>query len=230
MASMHSFWADLFDKKLLFKENLRLVDFPYCKEFSNLSIVDGEGIGSIGRCLIQLKDSGDYQIPPFVSIIPTKDRYYLVRGRREKFQKICLVYGSFFETIPAEDFVNEAFSQILDESLGDLSETEKEALKRVLPLQKILGRVGSLEKSSVTLQYQMEIEILPQANILNPKQYPEILDDTLNFVCPFHTEDEKEELISKMESVMGTKEFGELNIIQILHPLNGPFLVFQTSL
>lgn len=161
-----------------------------------------------------------------------RDVYYLIRGRKNKHQKICLIHGSFFETIPAEDLVGETFSQVVEEELDDpeINDNVKKKLRGALSRQDIFSRVRSVKKASVSMRFRVLVEVKPEANILNSKQYPEILDDTLNFVCPFHTEDEKEELISKMESVMGTKEFGELNIIQILHPLNGPFLVFQTSL
>jgi len=43
---------------------------------------------------LQMKNSGDD-----VFSLEERDVYYLVRGQKEKAQKICLVHGSFFETI-----------------------------------------------------------------------------------------------------------------------------------
>ncbi|GAB1471498.1 hypothetical protein MASR2M66_23760 [Chloroflexota bacterium] len=228
MASIYSFWTDLFYKKYFFKQTVELVDFPFNEE-----------IDLISSQIVQLKESDDYDIAPFISNPPVGrveingeevDRYYLVRGYNSMFQKVCLVHGSFFETVPAEELVSEVYSQILDEGVNEFTESEKEAIKKALPLQKIFSRTIGFEKSSVTLQYQLEFEVKPDANILSPKQYPEILDDTLNLICPFHSEDEKEELISNVASVVGLEQLEKLNVFPIKHPLNGWFLVFQTRL
>ncbi|MBI2331231.1 MAG: hypothetical protein HYU84_03550 [Chloroflexi bacterium] len=161
-----------------------------------------------------------------------RDVYYLIRGRNKGHQKICLVHGSFFETIPAENLVGETFSQVVDEELNDpeINEDVKGKLKKALSRQDIFGRVRSVEKASVSMRFRVLVEVKPQANILGPNQYPEILDDTLNFACPFYTEEEKEKLISNVKSVMGVVQMKKLKIIEIKHPLNGWFLVFQTGL
>ncbi|HMV28343.1 MAG TPA: hypothetical protein PKE23_03095, partial [Anaerolineales bacterium] len=86
------------------------------------------------------------------------------------------------------------------------------------------------EKASVSMRFRVLVEVKPDANILSPKQYPEILDNTLNLICPFHSEDEKEDLISNVASVVGMDTLNELKIFPIKHPLNGWFLVFQTNL
>lgn len=161
-----------------------------------------------------------------------RDVYYLVRGRRKEHQKVCLVHGSFFETIPAEDLVGETFSQVVDEELNDpdINENVKRKLKSALSRQDIFSRVRSVKKASVSMRFRVLAEVKPEANILNPNQYPEIPDDTLNLVCPFHSEEEKEGLIAKMETVMGMADLQRLDILQIKHPFNGPFLVFQSGL
>ena len=214
----------------------------------------------LGGELVELKDSNVYNISSFNSTIPTgrknirniitsengivfkqmqdagddvfsleiRDVYYLVRGRKGGHQKICLIHGSFFETIPAEELVGETFSQVVDEELTDpeINESIKGKLKKALSRQDIFGRVRSVEKASVSMRFRVLVEVKPQANILNPNLYPEILDDTLNFVSPFYTEDEKENLIINMKSVMGQN----LKVIEVKHPFNGWFLVFQTKL
>lgn len=218
MESLYSSWAELLDKRLLLKQGLDIAELDCDKK------------------TIFVNDNEDYQITSLVSIIPIepmytqRDRCFLVRGRKEGFQKICLAHESFFGTVSAEYLSSEMFSQIIDENLIDIDEREREIIKNAVPFQKVLSRVGELEKSSVTLKYQVEIEVKPQSNILNPDQYPEILDDTLNLICPFHSEDEKEELIEKMDIVVGAERLQELKILQIKHPLNGWFLVFQAGL
>lgn len=175
----------------------------------------------------QMQDAGDD-----VFSLEIRDVYYLVRGRKGGHEKICLIHGSFFETIPAEDLVGETFSQVVEEELNDpeINENVKKKLRGALSRQDIFSRVRSVEKASVSMRFRVLVEVKPDANILSPKHYPEILDDTLNLICPFHSEDEKEELISNVASVVGTNELGTLNIFPIKHPLNGWFLVFQTKL
>ena len=76
------------------------------------------------------------------------------------------------------------------------------------------------------MRFRVLVEVKPQANILNSNFYPDILDDTLNFISPFYTEEEKENLILNMKSVMG-KNF---KVIEVKHPFNGWFLAFQINL
>lgn len=47
--------------------------------------------------------------------LSVRDVYYLVRGRKKNHTKICLVYGSFFETISIENLISQSFSQVLEE-------------------------------------------------------------------------------------------------------------------
>lgn len=175
----------------------------------------------------QMRDAGDD-----VFSLEMRDVYYLVRGRKKGHQKICLVHGSFFETIPARDLVGETFSQVIDEELNDpeIAEDVKQKLKSALSRQDIFSRVRSVEKASVSMRFRVLADVKPEANILNSAQYPEIIDDTINLVCAFHSQDEKEDLIAKMGFVLGVKQLSKLNVFQIKHPFNGPFLVFQSEL
>jgi len=175
----------------------------------------------------QMQEAGDD-----VFSLEMRDVYYLVRGRKSRHQKICLIHGSFFETIPAENLVGETFSQVVDEELNvpEINEDIKRIIKGALSRQDIFSRVRNVDKASVSMRFRVLVEVKPDANILSPKQYPEILDDTLNLICPFHSEDEKEELISNVASVVGLEQLEKLNVFPIKHPLNGWFLVFQTRL
>ncbi|MCQ3936725.1 MAG: hypothetical protein DPW18_06720 [Chloroflexi bacterium] len=216
MESLYSFWIELFDKRSFLKQGLGLAGLDCDKE------------------MIFVSDHEDYRIAPLVITIPIEpiftDKYFLVRGRKAGFQKVCLIHESFLGGVSAEYLSSEMFSQIIDENLTDVDKEEKELIKSAVSFQKVLSRVGRLKKSSVTLKYQVEIEVKPQSNIFDPDYYPEILDDTLNLVCPFHSETEKEDLIEKMDAVVGAQRLGELKILQIKHPFNGWFLVFQAGL
>ena len=161
-----------------------------------------------------------------------RDIYYLVRGQKKGKQKICLVHGSFFETINTKELIRQSFGQVLDEKLSGskISNEDKERLASVFSEQVDFSRVRNVDKASVKLRFRIMTEVKPEGNILNPKQYPEILDDTLNFVVPYHSKEEKAGILGKMEIVAGKNGMKEFNIFSLKHPLNGWFVVFQVNL
>ena len=213
-----------------------------------------------GGELIELKDSKSYVISSFNSTIPTgkknirklirsekgsiflqmkkagddifsldeRDVYYLVRGRRGNHQKICLVHGSFFETIDVKELISRSFAQVLKEK--DISEEDKERLEAIFSEQEDFSRVRNVDKASVKLRFRILTEVKPEGNILDLRHYPEITDDSLNFVVPYHSDDEKLAVIQKMEVVVGKNGMKKFKIFPLKHPLNGWFLVFQTNL
>lgn len=73
-------------------------------------------------------------------------------------------------------------------------------------------------------------EVKAEGNILNPKKYPEIKDDTLNFVLPCYNDNEEDEILKKAKLVFGKTELKQFSIFKIKHHFNGYFLVFQVSL
>lgn len=177
----------------------------------------------------QMEASGDD-----VFSLPVRDVYYLIRGRRRGAVKVCLVHGSFFETVPVSELIRESFSQVLDELLQrqgiELTNDMKTQLLSIFSEQQSFSRVRNVEKASVKLRFRVMTEVKRQGNILNPRVYPEINDDTLNFVVPCHTSETEELTIEKLYDAMGLDEYNRLNTLKVRHLLNGDFLVFQTSL
>lgn len=175
----------------------------------------------------QMQKAGDD-----VFSLEERDVYYLVRGQKKGFQKICLVHGSFFETLSADELVRQSFGQVLDEELSgrDIPENMKQALKSLFSHQENFSRVRDVEKASVKLRFRIMTEVKPEGNILSTRLYPEIKDDTLNFIAPYYSEEEKSTVLSNMETVFGAKQMQELNLFSIKHPLNGWFVVFQSEL
>jgi len=176
---------------------------------------------------VQMKNAGDD-----VFSLEERDVYYLVRGRKGGYQKICLVHGSFFETIEVKELIRQSFAQVLDEKLAgsDISGADRELLESVFSEQEDFSRVRNVDKSSVKLRFRILTEVKPEGNILNPKQYPDIVDDSLNFVAPYRGEEENAKVIRKMETVMGKSSMMKLKVFSLKHPLNGWFVVFQTAL
>ncbi len=177
----------------------------------------------------QMEEAGDD-----VDSMPVRDVFYLVRGRKKKNYKICLVYGSFFETITVDELISQSFSQVLDERLKE-SSTEitpefRQTLLRVFSQQETFSKVRSVEKASVKLRFRVMTEVKAQGNILNSTQYPEIGDNTLNFLLPCHDDKQQEAILNNCEHVFGASLFKKLKTFKIKHHFNGYFLVIQTSL
>jgi hypothetical protein len=177
--------------------------------------------------LQKMQEAGDH-----VFSLEERDVYYLVRGQKRGHQKICLVHGSFFETLSADELVRQSFGQVLDEELsgGDTPEDVKLALKSLFSRQKNFSRVRNVEKASVKLRFRLMTEVKPQGNILNASLYPEIKDDTLNFLAPYYSEEQKAKVTSNMETVFGAKRMQGLTMFSLKHPLNGWFIGFQSKL
>jgi len=131
-----------------------------------------------------------------------------------------------------KELIQRSFSQVLDERLveSDIPQDVKEALGSIFSEQETFSKVRSVEKASVKLRFRVLTEVKPEGNILNSRKYPEILDDTLNLIAPYHSEEERVDVISKMSSVIGQQEIEQIRVLSIKHPLNGWFVVFQANL
>lgn len=166
--------------------------------------------------------------------LPVRDVYYLVRGRKGGHTKVCLVYGSFFETISIDNLISQSFSQVLDERLKESGEEISEEFKRTLlsifSQQANFSKVRNVEKASVKLRFRIMTEVKAEGNILNPKKYPEIKDDTLNFVLPCHDERQEKETLRKLTLVFNKTELKQFSMFKIKHYFNGYFLVLQVPL
>ncbi|HKZ34019.1 MAG TPA: hypothetical protein VJ142_02170 [Candidatus Nanoarchaeia archaeon] len=166
--------------------------------------------------------------------LPIRDVYYLVRGRKKSHTKICLVYGSFFETISIENLISQSFSQVLEERLKEsekeVSDEFKQTLLSIFSQQENFSKVRNVEKASVKLRFRIMTEVKAEGNILNSKKYPEIEDNTLNFVLPCHNDEDGKNILRKAEIVFGKSELKQFKIFKIKHHFNGYFLALQTSI
>lgn len=166
--------------------------------------------------------------------LPTREVFYLVRGRKKQHTKVCLVYGSFFETIEVSDLISQSFRQVLAERLKEsgqeISDELNQSLVALLSQQQSFSKVRTVEKSSVKLRFRIMTEVKAEGNILNTKKYPEIKDDTLNFVLPCHNEAQEQSNRKKLEAVFSEKEMQGFNIFKMKHHFNGYFLIVQTGL
>lgn len=166
--------------------------------------------------------------------LPIRDVYYLVRGKKSQKVKVCLVYGSFFETISIENLISQSFSQVLDERLKeigkDISDELKQTLLSIFSQQENFSKVRNVDKASVKLRFRIMTEVKAEGNILNTTKYPEIKDDTLNFILRCHDDEGEKEVRRRLNMVFDEAELKQFNIFKIKHHFNGHFLVLQTNL
>lgn len=177
----------------------------------------------------QMEAAGD-----IINSLPIRDVYYLIRGKKKEKIKVLLIHGSFFETVRIEDLISQSFSQVLEERLRQSGIQVQEEIKNVLislfSEQANFSKVRTVDNASVKLRFRIMTEVKAEGNILNTKKYPEISDDTLNFIIPYHTEDDKHLTMKRMLSVFGKKKLGMFEIFPIKHYFNGYFLVFKIKI
>ncbi|MYC76457.1 hypothetical protein F4X10_11890 [Candidatus Poribacteria bacterium] len=169
--------------------------------------------------------------------LPIRQVFYLIRGRKQSNVKTCLTHGKFFETVPVSTLISESFSQALEERLNELGESLSVSMKEKLYLlseQQTFSRTRNVDNASVRLRFRIMTEVKAGANILNPNQYPQIGDNTLNFAVPCHGDTEQNQQHDQMKIAFQEMECGELfsqmEIFVLQHHFNGKFLIFQTSL
>jgi len=174
---------------------------------------------------------------------PLREVYYLIRGMKKGRAKVCLVHGLFFETIPVDENIKGAVGQAIAEaaqaSPGLDSDEIQRASKTVAALnwkQAHMSKTRVAPGASVGIRYRTMAEAVADANVLNGGKYPQIKDDTLNMIVPAHAGDNADAVAAKtalMEKAFGVAP-GELPaniaVFEMMHLLNGPFVVFQAPL
>jgi len=183
--------------------------------------------GKNSEVLRQMIEAGDD-----VSALPEREVFYLIRGKRKVNSKIVLVHGSFFETIKVSELIAKSFSQVLRETMESgqtkFDDETKAILETLFSEQTSFSKVRNVENASVKLRFRIMTEVKAEGNILNPKKYPEISDNTLSFILPSRGENDDRLNIDKMNVIFD--DLNSFNIFQIKHHFNGNFLVFKTNL
>ena len=118
-----------------------------------------------------------------------RDVYYLLVGRNKRARpaprtKVCLVHGSFFETIPTKDALIKAAVEAIDFS----SETvEIEKLFEQDSAEEIQNRFASsrsITGSSINLRFRVMAEAHGKANLMKESEFSQIGDDTISMIIP----------------------------------------------
>lgn len=166
--------------------------------------------------------------------LPIREVYYLIRGKEKQNRKVLLVHGSFFETVEIENLISQSFSQVVEERIKqtgfEIDDKIKQSFLDLFSEQESFSKVRNVDLASVKLRFRIMTEVKSEGNILNSTKYPEILNNTLNLVLPYHTEQDKFLATQKMLFVFGEKELNKFRIFLLKHHFNGCFLIFQIDL
>ncbi len=162
--------------------------------------------------------------------LPQREVFYLIRGKKRGKVKVALVHGSFFETVHPQDLIGQSFIQAFKEKSGvkELPPNVESLLLRLFSEQDAFNKVRSVNNASVKLRFRIMTEVAPEGNILNPRFYPEIADNSLNLVLPYSSQEGLDIEEHKLKIAFGYSEIPSFHIFLIQHPLNGKFLVFQS--
>lgn len=214
-----------------------LLEFKDAKSFNipsfNSTIPTGtKKISELGNLTQIMESNGDTP-----HVLPVRQVYYLLRGRNDVSTKVCLVHGSFFETIKTRKLIKESFAQVLADAMGngnDLTKEEYTKFAEIFARQNLFAASRKVDKASVSMRFRVMTEVRKEANIFNEKYYPAITADTLNLIVPVHgrTKKLRAEQENLINMAMGTTKIrGKTKEpFLIKHPFNGYFLVSQLSL
>ena len=185
--------------------------------------------GATNRLREQMEAAGDD-----IHSLPIRDVYYLVRGRKDEHTKICLVHGSFFETVAVDELIRQAFSQVLEERLADQDEKIDDAVRQfilsIFSRQDSFNKVRHVENASVKLRFRIMTEVKKEGNILGARNYPKIKDDTLSLVIPHGSPDDFQLRKAHLQAALSHSELSMSSEFVIQHPFNGEFFVWSFAL
>ena len=156
---------------------------------------------------------------------PYRDVYYLISGKNKDEQKIILVHGSFFETIPAKSLIREAFLKVIKDADPNMSDDKLKELSKLFIEQKLFSQVRRITGASVKIRFRIMTEVETKANLLNSEYYPQIKPNTFNLCIPYKS-DKAKKLINEKFGML----FNEIKHTQfdLKHEIDGgKFIVFQ---
>lgn len=159
-----------------------------------------------------------------IESLPYRDVYYLISGNKDGKNKVVLVHGNFFETIPVNRLIQEAFLKIMKDANPNMDYNELEKLSDLHIKQSMFSQVRCIDEASVKIRFRIMTEAESNANILNSNIYPQIKDDTLNLCIPYSTIEEKMSIIKKFKFVFDDG----FQIMDLTHKgCSNKFVLFQ---
>ena len=173
----------------------------------------------------QMEEAGDD-----IDLLPIREVFYLIRGKKQNSIKVVLIHGNFFETVKSNKLISQSFEQVLNERLQEkginIEADIQNLLVDIFSEQENFSKLRNVDNSSVKLRFRIMTEVKAEGNILNTRKYPDIKDNTINLIVPCHSIQDEELAIKRMSSICDLNEFTTL---KIKHLLNGYFFVFQQN-
>jgi len=159
--------------------------------------------------------------------------YYLIRGRNNGNSKICLAHGRFFETTVKPKYVvrqalEEVFAGCVEEQA--LSQDQFDLLWHKLTQEIFSGEVRQVSIGAVEISLGIKTNANLGANLLSPFYYPELNDNTLNFVIPNYPADKHEHQLRELRWTLSTHILNQGEQFNISHPRWGDFFVLSYAL
>ncbi len=160
-----------------------------------------------------------------IESLPYRDVYYLINGKNKDEQKIILVHGSFFETIPTQSLIREAFLKVIKDADPAMSDEKMEELSKLFIEQKLFSQVRRITGASVKIRFRIMTEVETKANLLNSEYYPQIKPNTFNLCIPYESDKSKKLIIKKFGTVFNLDKYSQFDL---KHQIDGgKYIVFQ---
>lgn len=186
-----------------------------------------------------------------IESVPQRAVYYLIRGIKRTVSsplaKTVLVSGAFFETVPIDEVLANAFEQVAAASTSD--DTDVSELTQNLDIQQAnFAETRRVAGSSISVRFRVMAQVDPRANLLNDRRYPMIEANTLTMLVhePRLTSpslaNDKHAWEHAPEAIKGCEGYIHLNealdeidtdlkaalrVSVLQHPMNGPFFMAQ---
>lgn len=199
----------------------------------------------------RLRDNGES-----FEINDLRDVYYLLVGRKDAkpapLTKVCLVHGSFFETLPLRDVLIRAGTEVLGRTSGSMKidlqdifkdESAEEIKARFAETRTVIG-------SGTKVRFRVMFEASEDADLMKETRFPLIVSDSISFLTKLDIQQNDAEfplmdwdadnneirnlrpymhLANALDDVDPTLK-GTLRIGTMRHPLNELYFVAQASL
>lgn len=189
-----------------------------------------------------------------IESVPQRDVYYLVRGIRRTtsspLAKTVLVSGSFFETVPVDEVLTDAFEQVATASTP-LDVDASEFTRHFEIQQANFAETRRVEGSSISVRFRVMAQVDPRANLLSNRRYPMIEANTLTMLVherrltnplltkKFYAWNEAPVAIKRCDAYthlgdaldeIDTSLKSVIRVSVLRHPMNGPFFMAQAPI
>ena len=120
-----------------------------------------------------------------IDAVPQRDVYYLIRGIKRTtsspLAKTVLVGGAFFETVPVDEVLANAFEQVAAASAAGGADVYE--IARNFDIQQAnFAETRKVDGSSISVRFRVMAQVDPRANLLSDARYPMIAANTLTML------------------------------------------------